>query len=96
MLYGFAMSKIADLLNELERTPLVGNRFIKLKVDIQDELFKLMNSTPDDTEAHRLLSKMYRTWRLLGGVDGTLSGYISAISDLKSTLQELDALGINT
>jgi hypothetical protein len=95
MLYGFAMSKIADLLNELERTPMHWNNFIKLKVDIQLELGKLLDSTPDGTEAHLLLAKMHQTWRFLGGVAGTLSGYMSAISDLKSTLQALEELGIN-
>lgn len=89
------MSKIADLLNELENSSLTGNQFIKTKIDIQDALWKLKDSTPEDSEAHLLLSKMHRTWRLLGGVDGTFLGYISAIRDLKTTLQELDTLGVD-
>lgn len=96
MLYDLSMSKIANLLNELERTPLHTNNFIQLKVDIQRELGKHLDSTPDGTEAHLVLSEIHKTWRYLGGVDGTLSGYTSAISALKSSLQKLDTLGVST
>jgi hypothetical protein len=95
MLYGFAMSKITDQLSTLEKSPITGHSFIEAKVRIQDELWKLMNANPDDTEAHRLLSRMHRTWRLLGGPEGTLLGYTSAICDLNSTLHELAELGID-
>lgn len=75
----------------MEAAPLFTGRadiFLTHKINIQSELHKLAENTPDgfDTE----VKEMYWEWRQLGTKKGTLQGYIAAMSNLKNLIGKIE------
>lgn len=95
-MYDFAMSKINDLLADLEDAVITSIEFVTAKVKIQDELYRIVDSLPEGDPSHAPAKKMLTQWRLLGGASvnhksGNLASYVTAINDLKAFLTKLDA-----
>lgn len=89
-MYDFTMPKIKDLLKDLENATATSSEFVRIKVGIQDELYKMTDSI-SDPELNQAVVVIYAKWRKLGGADGTLRGYMNAIDDLKVFLDILPA-----
>lgn len=86
-MYDFTMSKINSLVALLEETAVTSPTFVEIKMMIQDELYIVQNNIQDPAVKEVVLD-FHDTWRRLGS-KGTISGFSTAVSDLKTILATL-------
>lgn len=89
------MTKINDLLNTLENSAINAEAFAESRIRIGDELYRIVDSSEEESDLHKLASKMYVSWAQLGGYYGdtskrTLTGYLEKISELKAFIHSYE------
>lgn len=75
----------------METAPIYTGRvgvFLEHKINIQNTLHKLAENPPAGFETE--VQEMYWEWRQLGTSKGTLLGYITAMSNLKNLIGNIE------
>jgi hypothetical protein len=87
------MLKLKNLLDALEAICVTSPDFVKVKLNVQDELYIQYAAETDPSVRHFLL-QTHTTWRKLGRY-GTLKAFSDAIYDLRSTLRVIELMEAN-